>query len=367
MQLKEDRRIVMTLDAGGTNLVFSALRGGEEIIAPIQMRAEGHDLQKCLGNIVEGFSQVKQLVAEPVAAISFAFPGPADYKAGIIGDLQNLPGFRGGIALGALLEEKFGVPVFINNDGDLYAYGEAIGGMLPYINAKLAQENNPKRYHNLIGLTLGTGFGAGITRQGQMYVGDNCLAAEVWCTSNSIVPSVNMEEGVSTRAILREYFKVSGSKHYQKDLMPADVYDIAIGNKEGHQDAALASFHSFGTFLGDAIANLIGLLDGIVVIGGGLTGASRLYLPSVMEQLQGSLKTFDGGYNKRLVQEVYNLDNEVDEKSFYESRSKTIAVPGSVKKVEYDPIPRIGIATSQIGASKAINLGAYAFAVSQLK
>ncbi len=64
-------------------------------------------------------------------AISFAFPGPADYIHGIIGDLPNFPAFRGGIALGPYLEERFGMPVFINNDGNLFAYGEAIAEHSP--------------------------------------------------------------------------------------------------------------------------------------------------------------------------------------------------------------------------------------------
>lgn len=37
----------------------------------------------------------------------------------------------GGVALGPMLQEKFGIPVFINNDGDLFAFGEAIAGFLP--------------------------------------------------------------------------------------------------------------------------------------------------------------------------------------------------------------------------------------------
>ena len=42
-----------------------------------------------------------------------------------------------------MLEEKFGIPVFINNDGDLFAYGEAIAGLLPFINSKLEEAGSP--------------------------------------------------------------------------------------------------------------------------------------------------------------------------------------------------------------------------------
>ena len=133
----------MTLDAGGTNLVFSAIRGGEEIVAPVVCPTVADDLEACLQRIASGFEQVRRLLSEPSAAISFAFPGPADYRAGVIGDLPNFPAFRGGVALGPFLEHRFGIPVFINNDGNLFAYGEALSGVLPAVNARLAAAETP--------------------------------------------------------------------------------------------------------------------------------------------------------------------------------------------------------------------------------
>ena len=177
----------MTLDAGGTNFVFNAVQGEEEILEPIILPAKGNSLEVVLQSIIEGFNTVKSKLVhqatdqlnnpapftrQPVA-ISFAFPGPADYENGIIGDLQNLPFFRGGVALGPMLREKFGIPVFINNDGDLFAYGEAIAGLLPGINKKLEELGNPKRYRNLFGVTFGTGFGGGIVTRNGIHIGDN--------------------------------------------------------------------------------------------------------------------------------------------------------------------------------------------------
>ena len=59
-------------------------------------------------------------------------------------------------------------PVIINNDGDLFAYGEAMAGFLPKVNSMLADAGSPKRYRNLFAVTLGTGFGGGIVRDGQL-------------------------------------------------------------------------------------------------------------------------------------------------------------------------------------------------------
>ena len=80
-----DNRVVITLDAGGTNLVFGAMQANKFIVEPITMPSNADDLDKCLATMVEGFQAViDKLEAKPVA-ISFAFPGPADYPNGIIG------------------------------------------------------------------------------------------------------------------------------------------------------------------------------------------------------------------------------------------------------------------------------------------
>ena len=105
---KEDKRIVLTLDAGGTNLVFTAIQGGVELVTPVVLPAEADNLTRCLDNLVKGFTMVSRMLPTPPVAISFAFPGPADYKSGIIGDLPNFPSFRGGVAGGAFIDQSVG-------------------------------------------------------------------------------------------------------------------------------------------------------------------------------------------------------------------------------------------------------------------
>ena len=99
MDYTNDKRIVMTLDAGGTNFVFSAIQGNKRIIDEIRMDSNADNLDRSLFNIVEGFTRVKSLLKKNPDAISFAFPGPADYENGIIGDLGNLPAYRGELHL----------------------------------------------------------------------------------------------------------------------------------------------------------------------------------------------------------------------------------------------------------------------------
>lgn len=361
--LLDDKRIVMTLDAGGTNFVFSAIQAGKEIIDPIRMPANADNLDRCLQTIIAGFRDVQKHLQTAPAAISFAFPGPADYPSGIIGDLGNLPAFRGGVALGPMLEDAFGLPVFINNDGDLFTLGEAIGGYLPWINGKLEEAGSPKRYRNLFGITLGTGFGGGLVHDGTLYTGDNSAACEIWIMRNKLFPHSFAEEGASIRAVQRVYHGTAGDAG---NLSPKEIFEIAEGNREGHKEAASRAFSHLGETVGDALANAMTLLDGLVVIGGGLAGAAGLLLPAIVAEMNGSLKTLAGDTVRRMVATVYNTEDEKELKRFLEGGKKEVTVPGSDRTVLYDPEQRIGIGLSRLGTSRAVSLGAYAYALDNI-
>ena len=365
MDYRSDKRIVMTLDAGGTNFVFTAFRGNEQILDEITLASHADNLDRCLSTAVQGFEAVKKKLPAPPAAISFAFPGPADYPQGIIGDLPNLPAFRGGVALGPFLQDKFGLPVFINNDGDLYAYGEAIAGFLPYINGLLERAGSAKRFKNLLGLTLGTGFGAGIVRDGKLFIGDNSIAGEIWLLRNKLIPQTNIEESASIRAVRRVYSREAGLASEEAPT-PKDIYEIGTGKKAGNSAAAAKAFQELGEAVGDAIANAITLIDGLVVIGGGLAGAADIFLPSIVNEMNSTFTKPDGSPLHRLVAKVYNLEDKPALEKFLRGSTKEIEVYGTMKKIKYDPEMRIGVGISKIGTSKAIALGAYAFALQSL-
>jgi glucokinase len=365
MDYKSDKRIVMTLDAGGTNFVFSAIQGNRRIIDEIRMDSNADNLDRSLFNIVEGFTKVKNQLSENPVAISFAFPGPADYENGIIGDLGNLPAYRGGVALGPMLQEKFNMPVFINNDGDLYAYGEAIAGFLPEVNNLLEKSGNPKRYKNLFGLTLGTGFGSGIVRNGELYLGDNSMAGEIWLLRNKLSPEENVEEHASIRGVQNIYMQQTGLVK-EKVPSPKEIFEIATGQLNGNKGAAIEAFAQMAGVVGDAISNAITLLDGLVVIGGGLAGASSLFMPFLIEEMNSCFIKHDGTKFRRLVADVYNLENEKERQEFVKQHFIEIPVYGSNKKVKYDSSKRIGVGISKIGTSNAISIGAYSYALQKL-
>ncbi len=364
-QLNEDPRIVMTLDAGGTNLKFTAIRGNQLLFKPIYFPTDANNLDRCLANIVQGFTQVRSACPRPPAAISFAFPGPADYPTGIIGDLPNLPAFRGGVALGPMLEEKFGIPVFINNDGDLFVYGEAIAGFLPWVNELLEKSGSPKRYKNLFGVTLGTGFGGGIVRNGELFIGDNSVGGEAWLLRNKLDPSLNAEEGACIRAVRRVYAQVAGIA-LETVPEPKVIYDIGIGRSPGCREAAVEAFRRLGEVAGDAIAQALTLMDGLAVIGGGISGASQLFLSALVDAMNDVYVKPGGERLRRLIAHAFNIEDPSQRQQFLKGDVRRLSVPGSTTTIEYDSLQRTAVGMSRLGTSAAVAIGAYAFAVLKL-
>jgi len=360
-----NQKTILSLDVGGTNLVFYSIEGGETV-KEYSLPTVSENLEDFLKKMIFGFEEVLKYSDGKADAISFCFPGPADYKNGIIGDLENLPFFRGGVALKKMLENKFKIPVFINNDGDLFTLGEAVAGLLPQTNSSLKENNNPKQYKNLLGLTLGTGFGGGIVSNGNLWIGDNSAGVEINRLSNPFDPKQSVEEVLSIRGIKLLY---SGFAKCMPENTPepVEIYRIAKGKRKGNKEAAINAWEYFGRVLGEAIANSVTLTDSLVVIGGGLSGASDLFLPKAVESLNRKFTKQNGGSVQRLETFAYNLHNPPCLNDFLMNKSKKIKVPFTDELIEYSPIKKIGIGVSILGTSEAVAKGAWEFALQKLK
>jgi predicted NBD/HSP70 family sugar kinase len=264
------------------------------------------------------------------------------------------------VALSDFLKEKFKLPVFINNDADLFTYGEAIAGVLPEINQQLKILGSSKQYRNLIGFTLGTGFGFGVSVNGNMYVGDNSCS-EIFCLPHKYLENIIVEEGVSVRAVKRVYGELTGEANH--NLEPYDIFQMAEGIKEGNRDAAQKAFAVLGQVAGNVMATCASLLDGLIVIGGGLTKAEKYFMPALLKEMRTHFSTITGEQVARVQSMVYNLQDVTEFLLFAKGDQRTIKVFETSKEVIYDPQKRIGVAISKLGANVATSIGAYTFAL----
>jgi len=347
--------VVLTLDAGGTNFAFNAIQSGALLLdEPVLLPACGDDLKRSLGNLVEGFTAVRRKVegAGPVLAVSFAFPGPADYEAGIIGDLDNLPAYRGAVPLGPFLEKELGLPVFIRNDGDLFAYGVALHGELPELNRELEARGSSRRLDSVLGMTLGTGWGCGFTTSGKMFLGSSSTGCEIgtcpWCDGRAIEDTVS-RKGLGELFVeeLRR-FGCTNLPDPDDPALPKQMAEEARTDRGTSGGAARRAFERFGEVFAFGAAWTINLFDpDLVIVGGGLAGAWDLFFPAALQVLRS--RSADG--RRRVFKRVFSLQDPQDREAFLADDQAVMA-----KK-------KVALAPSGLPTETAIMLGAYEVAL----
>ncbi len=240
------------------------------------------------------------------------------------------------------------------------------------MNRLLEAAGSPKRFQNLLGVTLGTGLGGGIVRNGELFLGDNSLGGELWLLRNKLVPAMNAEEGASIRAVRGVYAAGAGLPPGSAPE-PEEIYQIAAGEKAGDRPAAIEAFRRLGETAGDAMANALTLVDGLAVIGGGLSGAAPVFLPTLVGELNSEYATPDGRRIRRLTAQAFNLEDPGGLAAFVRGSPREIEVPRApgggpegTRVLRYDAMPRIGVGISRLGTSRAVALGAYVFALKKL-
>jgi len=183
--------------------------------------------------------------------------------------------------------------------------------------------------------------------------------------SNKLYRNMSVEESVSIRGVRRVFSNYSNIP-FDQTHSPKEIYEIAIGKRPGNQKAANKAFEELAIVAGNAIADALTLVDGLVVIGGGLSGAWPVFLNCLVEELTLPFTTFSGQNIDRLEIKFFNLEDGAQRELFLKGSTRKIEIPGSARKITYDPEHRSGVGITRLGTSRATALGAYNFALRKL-
>jgi len=200
--------------------------------------------------VVDAISSAIYEVYDPeVLGIGIGVPGLVDLQNNTVIDVLNIPSWVV-VPLKKLIEGHFQKPVFVNNDANCFALGEKYFGV-------------GKAYQNFIGLTIGTGLGAGIIINNHLYSGRYCGAGEF----GSIY---YMDKTIEAYAS-GQYFK-------DKGLSGVNVSKKAInGDPE-----AIRLFNEFGGHIGRVIGNvLFALAPEAIILGGSVCKSYDLFEPGM--------------------------------------------------------------------------------------
>jgi glucokinase len=248
---------IIGVDLGGTNIKTALINLDGKIMKKYEIKTETKKgTNQITKNIIKTIEKVK---TKNVIGIGIGSPGPLDYKKGIITKPVNLP-FKN-TPLRKIIQKKFRLPVFLDNDANCFTLAEAVFG-------------SGKNYENVAGITLGTGFGSGITINKKIYHGRNNAAELGHMTINYNGPKSRcknhgcIETHVAARGITRIFGKSD----------PYSIYKLAIkGNKK-----AIKTYNEMGYYLGIGLTNIIYALDpDIIVIGGKISNSWKLFSKSM--------------------------------------------------------------------------------------
>ena len=259
--LSRTRGLVIGLDLGGTKL-RGAIGDASGVIGVEFDLPTRHDApDSALAQIAEMASTLATKAGVPLSAIeqiAVGVPG-AVAPDGRVTVSPNVA-FHQDTPLADTLFEKLGVPVSVDNDGNLSAYGEYMRG--------IGRERGAR---SLAFLAIGTGVGMGLIVDGQMLRGASGAAGEIGLlpfgadpfAAAAAAPDGAFEAAVGSDAIRRGYaLRDPGTQ--------VDARDVFERANAGDADAvAVIAEATRGIAVG--VASVVALLDpGIVVIGGGI-------------------------------------------------------------------------------------------------
>ncbi|MCH8327262.1 MAG: ROK family protein [Candidatus Marinimicrobia bacterium] len=240
------------IDLGGTQARVGRVEAGElREFASTRILASG-TVEEVLNQI---YALIDGLAASDIEAIGVGVPSVVDVDQGIVYDVQNIPAWKE-VRLKSLLEEKYAVPVHVNNDANCFALGEKHFG-------------KGRGHHSIIGLIIGTGFGAGIIVNDRLYSGANCGAGEF-----GMMPYL---DSVYEHYCSGQFFTL------HKGQTGEQLYKQAVDG----DTQALQIFAEYGDHLGSGIKAILCAYDPeIIILGGSVRKAYDLFEEAMWASIQ---------------------------------------------------------------------------------
>ncbi len=252
------------IDLGGTNIRAGLIDDSKIIKLNAIPLQEKHILESTLDQLK---SIIRSVYTPEVTGIGIGVPSVVDLEKGIVYDVVNIPSWKE-VHLRDILQDEFGVPVFINNDVNCFVLGEKYFGF-------------GRDHNSIVGIALGTGIGSGVIIDNKLFSGTNCGAGEI-----GYLPYKDHD---------LEYYCSSNFFEAIYNTKGHEVYTRA----ENNDKEALKLWDEFGYNIGVALRSVMYAYDPEAIILGGsiskalpffekqmYTALNDTYFPKSVEKLK---------------------------------------------------------------------------------
>lgn len=258
---------VLVYDVGGSHVSATLCSVGDYRLGPVVIGdyADCHSADAFV-DLLHSLGVQASAGATASLGAELAMPGPFDYARGISHMRHKLP-YLFGVDMRQALAKRFGwLPCQVRfvNDAAAYLLGEIGAGAVHGV-------------QRAVGITLGTGIGSAFAVDGHVLTSGPGVppGGEIW---NLPYESGIVEDFLSTRAIQNGYRQRTGQQREVSAIAAAAASD----------PAAAEVFAEFGRHLGLALRIITAeFAPSVVVLGGGISRSSHLFLPAAERELQG--------------------------------------------------------------------------------
>jgi glucokinase-like ROK family protein len=297
LEVNPDFGKVVGVDMGATHVTFILADSSAHVIKEIEYALDiNQGPEICLKQVDTNYNQLladSGLTKSDILAVGFGVPGPVVTEIGMVDAPPIMPGWSR-FPIRDFLQKNWGVQVSVNNDAELGALGEWAYGA-------------GRGEHNLCYLKVGTGVGAGILLEGQIYRGTTGTAGEIGhmtIDENGPLCSCGnkgcLEAFTGGRAIAQKAMEAvrAGQRTDLANIKPVEnitIKDVVAAARRGDL-ISQQLFKESGIHLGTAIAGMVNLFNpSMVVVGGGVAQIGDLLLDPIRNTVrQRSLRVASG-------------------------------------------------------------------------
>jgi glucokinase-like ROK family protein len=271
-----------SLACGVTNLAGDLLVQHEE---PFDV---GEGPHRALDRVAELFDELIGQSGVPKASLwglGMGVPGPVEFSTGRTISPPIMPGWHA-YPIRDDLEERFHLPVWVDNDVNLMALGELRSG-------------NARGQQNMLYLKIGTGIGAGIICEGKLYRGSKGCAGDVGHVTVPESPAVVcrcgkagcLEAVAGGEALARDGTLAAESGHSAylaavleegRKVTGEEITKAAQRGDPVSMELLLRS----GRLVGEVLATIVNFFNPtLILVGGGVAAAGDVLLAAIRENV----------------------------------------------------------------------------------
>jgi glucokinase len=272
------------VDLGGTKMQVGVLAGVETLWASRET-SRGQDQDELVELLVREVNAAREARPDAVA-VGLGIPATINQKRGEAISAVNLPLVD--LPVRDVVSERVGLPVFLDNDGNVAAYAEYLYG---------AARGMP----TMVMLTIGTGIGGGLILGGEIFRGATGAGAELGhvviqadgppCQGNC--PNHGCVEALASGTALGREGRAAGESTPDSALgrlldEGTEVDGLAVTEAAlAGDETAIGVFELIGGRLGVACSSFANIFEPeVIVIGGGVIKAGDLLLDPVRVEVR---------------------------------------------------------------------------------